>query len=1053
MQEAVMNVNNKVDLNSIHNKLEFSEKQKNIDSVTQKLFSQDAFKVESSDSKNQLFKMGENAQEDIMQAAQTQPSEFVKSTLAALGKTVTSNDLSELEEEGFDVTEDEVKTIVTVTDKIQIYLATHCEDYQITGDISKEAIEKVAGSSQLAMEISKKLMESNLPITKDNIEDIEEALEIANQLQPISDGALKYLIHNKLAPSIENIYKAEFSGLNSAGGTYAAGFFSEGTGYVGKISDDFNWDSLKESMSKVIESANLKVDNETLSDAKWLMENHIPLTKDTLSQYESLKDVTLPLSQEDVLNQIMQAIQEGKKPVQALVTNEPSFVERAQEAYQVIQETTAQDIKEVIANELPVTISNLKDVQAKQTENTSEKANSKALEVIENNITYITARRQLEEIRLQMSVEANYRLLKQGISIETSSLQALITELKNAENLYYKQLLDSSDIEASTQNISTLKDITTKLSEIRYVPSDVIGKVVSGETPNSIQGIHKTGSELKSKYDAANQSYEALMTKPRSDMGDHIAKAFQNVDDILTDLGLEITNSNQRAVRILGYNNMEINLENINAVKVADAAVNQTISSLTPKVVLNMIREGINPLDTDVNELNNQIKDMNHLLGDDNSQEKYSEFLWRLEKNSEISSKERDAFVGMYRLLHNVEKTDGQVIGALVNQNAEITLNNLLTGVRTIKNKGLDVKVDDNFGGLESLHFTTTSISEQLSSAFPSQTNMGQEQANNQSGETQYYNNLLDKALREITPDKLEQVFEDGEIKDMSLEKFVDELSNAKENKLISEEYYKEQQEVIQKASQVEKNVITMLSDFRQPITIHNILAADALMNKRGSMFQKLTEQSKENDKLSDAFTQITDALESKEEMQQAYENLEKVAMSSLDEKVKEQDVTSLDLKELKLLRNEIKLTTHLSKEEKYEIPIQIGEEITSINLTVIRGTQSGKVSITMENETVGKAVAEFVLKDKEAYGYIASDNQSGLNILKSNGNVLKNQLEASGISLGKLDFIASKNLDMNQIKHDIEPSEIENQANTKDLYRLAKAFVISIQNQQTKTN
>ncbi|MBA4685674.1 MAG: hypothetical protein H2184_00850 [Candidatus Galacturonibacter soehngenii] len=1048
-----MNVNNKVDLNSIHNKLEFSEKQKNIDGLTQKLFSQDAFKVESSDSKNQLFKMGENAQEDIMEAAQTQPSEFVKSTLAALGKTVTSNDLSKLEEEGFDVTEDEVETIVTVTDKIQIYLATHCEDYQITGDISKEAIEKVAGSSQLAMEISKKLMESNLPITKDNIEDIEEALEIANQLQPISDGAAKYLIHNKLAPTIENIYKAEFSGLNSAGGTYAAGFFSEGTGYVGKISDDFNWDSLKESMSKVIESANLKVDDETLSDAKWLMENHIPLTKDTLSQYESLKDVTLPLSQEDVLNQIMQAIQEGKKPVQALVTNEPSFVERAQEAYQVIQETTAQDIKEVIENELPVTISNLKDVQAKQTEDTSEKANSKAIEVSEDNITYITARRQLEEIRLQMSVEANYRLLKQGISIETSSLQALITELKNAENLYYKQLLDSSDIEASTQNISTLKDITTKLSEIRYVPSDVIGKVVSGETPNSIQGIHKTGSELKSKYDAANQSYEALMTKPRSDMGDHIAKAFQNVDDILTDLGLEITDSNQRAVRILGYNNMEINLENINTVKVADAAVNQTLSSLTPKVVLNMIREGINPLDTDVNELNNQIKDMNHLLGEDNSQEKYSEFLWRLEKNSEISSKERDAFVGMYRLLHNVEKTDGQVIGALVNQNAEITLNNLLTGVRTIKNKGLDVKVDDNFGGLESLHFTTTSISEQLSSAFSSQTNMGQEQANNQSGETQYYNNLLDKALREITPDKLEQVFEDGEIKDMSLEKFVDELSNTKENKLISEEYYKEQQEVIQKASQVEKNVITMLSDFRQPITIHNILAADALMNKRGSMFQKLTEQSKENDKLSDAFTQITDALESKEEMQQAYENLEKVAMSSLDEKVKEQDVTSLDLKELKLLRNEIKLTTHLSKEEKYEIPIQIGEEITSINLTVIRGTQSGKVSITMENETVGKAVAEFVLKDKEAYGYIASDNQSGLNILKSNGNVLKNQLEASGISLGKLDFIASKNLDMNQIKHDIEPSEIENQANTKDLYRLAKAFVISIQNQQTKTN
>jgi len=988
-----------------------------------------------------------------MDAAQTQPSEFVKSTLVALGKTATSNDLAKLDEEGYDIEEDNVKTIVTVTDKIQIYLATHCEDYQITGDISKEAIEKVAGSSQLAMEISKKLLESNLPNSEDNIEDIKEALNLANQLQSISDGAAKYLINNGLAPTIENIYKAEFSGLNSAGGTYGAGFFSEGTGYVGKTSDDFNWDSLRESMSKVIESANLFVDEETLSDAKWLMENHIPLTKDTLAQYETLKSVTLPLSQDDMLDQIMQAIQEGKKPVQALATNAPSFAERAQEAYQVIQETTTQDIKNVIANELPVTISNLKDVQQKQTEDRSVEVNTGELEVNDDNITYITARRQLEEVRLQMTVEANYRLLKQGISIETRNLQALITDLKNAEDVYYKQLLDSSDIEASTQNISTLKDITTKLSEIRYVPSDVIGRVVSGETPNSIQGIHKSGSELKSTYDAANQSYEALMTKPRSDMGDHIVKAFQNVDDILIDLGLEITKSNQRAVRILGYNNMEINQDNINAVKVADAAVNQTISVLTPKVVLNMIREGINPLDTNVIELNAQIKDMKNYLGEDNTQEKYSEFLWRLEKNSEISSQERDAFVGMYRLLNNVEKTDGQVIGALVNQNADITLNNLLTGVRTIKNKGLDIKVDDSFGELESLHFSTTSISEQLNSSFHSQTSSGQEQANDQSSETQYYNNLLEKALREISPDKLEQVFENGEIKDMSLEKFVDELTNAKENKLMTEEYYKEQQVVIQKASQVEKSVINMLSDFRQPVTIHNILAADTLMNKRGSMFQKLSEQSEGNDELSEAFTQITDALESKEEMQEAYEKLEKVTISSLNEKVKGNDATSIDLKELKLLRNEIKLTTRLSKEEKYEIPIQIGEEITSINLTVIRGTQSGKVSITMENETIGKAAAEFVLKDKEAYGYVASDNQKGLNILKNNGEVMKRQLEESGILLGKLDFITSKNLDINQIKNEVEPSGMESETNTKDLYCLAKAFVISVQSQQAVSN
>lgn len=1045
-----MNVNN-IDLNSINNKLEFSTQQKNIDSMTQKLFGQDAFKVESTNGKNQLFKMGDNSQEDIMEAVSSEPSEFVKSALVALGNTATSKDLSDLDEEGYDLEDDKVDTIVTVTDKIQIYLATHCEDYQITGDISKEEIEEVAGSSQIAMEIARKLHESNLPITKDNIEDTKEALDIASQLQPISDGAAKYIINNGLTPSIENVYKAEFSGLDSTGGTYAAGFFSEGTGYLGKTSDEFNWDSLKESMSKVIESANEEVNEDTLSDAKWLMENHIPLTKDTLGQYEELKSLTLPVSQTDVMDSIMQAIQEGKRPAQALLTDDPSFAVRAQEAYEVIQNTTDDNIKSVIAKELPVNITNLKNVQVSQSESEDSDIVAMTLnsdiEVSDENISFITARRQLEQIRLQMTVEANYRLLKQGISIETSDLQSLVDELQNVEDSYYKQILNNSDIEASTENISTLKDVTTKLSDIKFVPSDVLGRVASGETANTINGIHSTGTALKSTYDAANQSYEAVMTKPRSDMGDKISKAFQNVNDILNDLGLEETNSNQRAVRILGYNSMDITVDNINKVKEADVAVNQTISSLTPNVVLNMIREGVNPLDTDVNELNNQINDINDSLGQDTSQEKYSEFLWRLEKNGEISDQEREAYIGVYRLINNVEKTDGQVIGALVNQNADITLKNLLTGVRNIKNKGLDYKIDDDFGELESLSSQSTSISDQIMNYFGNSSSTSQDQVDEQtSDEVNYYNNLVQKVLREISPDRLQQVFDNGDIKDMSLENFADELAAATENETITKEYYKEQLETVQKASQVEKSVIKMLSDYSQPITISNILAAQSMMNQRGNMFKKLTSQSKDNDDLTNAVHDISESLSSKEEIQLAYEKLEDAAISSIDSQEEDSDVTSIDLKQLKLLKSEIRLSTNLSKQEKYEIPIQIGEEVTSINLTIIRGTQSGKVAISMENDAIGKVVAEFTLKEKVASGYIATDNQEGLDMLKNSQNEFELQLANSEITLNNMDYITSKNLDINLVKNDIEKTDdTTNESSSKDLYSIAKAFVICV--------
>lgn len=47
---------------------------------------------------------------------------------------------------------------------------------------------------------------------------------------------------------------------------------------------------------------------------------------------------------------------------------------------------------------------------------------------------------------------------------------------------------------------------------------------------------------------------------------------------------------------------------------------------------------------------------------------KFSEFLWKLEKNNEITEDERTTYIGIYRLIAQVEKSDGAVIGSLVNQ-------------------------------------------------------------------------------------------------------------------------------------------------------------------------------------------------------------------------------------------------------------------------------------------------------------------------------------------------------------------------------------------------
>lgn len=52
---------------------------------------------------------------------------------------------------------------------------------------------------------------ADLPATEQNVSETEEALEMAENLEPLSDGAKKYILDNGLDATIDNLYKAEYS--------------------------------------------------------------------------------------------------------------------------------------------------------------------------------------------------------------------------------------------------------------------------------------------------------------------------------------------------------------------------------------------------------------------------------------------------------------------------------------------------------------------------------------------------------------------------------------------------------------------------------------------------------------------------------------------------------------------------------------------------------------------------------------------------------------------------------------------------------------------------
>ena len=348
----------------------------------------------------------------------------------------------------------------------------------------------------------------------------------------------------------------------------------------------------------------------------------------------------------------------------------------------------------------------------------------------------ITARRQMEEARLVMTSEASVAMEKAGVEMDLTPLADLVEDLKSQEREYYKDLLAGAGVEPSEKNVDLMAETMDVFAELKQQPSYVIGQV---DADDSVQEIHDAGAQMQRAFAQANESYETLMTAPRSDMGDSITKAFSNVDDILQDLQLDTSETNRRAVRILAYNNTEITPENIMEVKALDEQMQRAFSNMKPAVTLEMIRRGENPLDMNMEQLNQVAQEIQQENGT-KEQERFSKYLWKLEQNHEISEEERSSYIGIYRLIAQVEKGDGAALGFLMNQGSDVTMRNLLRAVRSEKKSGLDYQVDDDFDGVDSTA-EGPKIDEQISAAFQQ--------------------NCLRDVMEHISPEKLSRLGEE----------------------------------------------------------------------------------------------------------------------------------------------------------------------------------------------------------------------------------------------------------------------------------------------------
>lgn len=906
--------------------------------------------------------------EDLKTEASNIDVATVRDYMTVMSNTMSGEDYKKAMEEGFDPADMDPEERETIIDHIK---AVMVESGQFVAgfndDLSDEKLRNITGRIIDTDEIKQALKEADLPDTSDNVKKIGEAVAMMSEIEKLTDGSVKYMVENDMAPTVDNIYTSTFSAIGD-GSRQARGYYGEDMpGYLSRKADNIDWEALKPQVIKTVEQMDIEDMSveEKISDARWLLEKGIPVTEEKIESLNDIRSIVFPVSSRTVVSASLVAIAEGKTPGEANLS--PSYKSVYKKAYEIRSR------------------------------------------LIESSIGR-------EEARLRMSADVNIRLVRSGHSIDTGSIEDVISSLKDEEKALFEQFFDEEKagyesnisggepIKADTleSKIDLFYKTTAAVREIPSMPAALIGRIGTEDNGAfTLSKAHSVGLQYKERYEAAVSTYETVGTEVRKDLGDSIAKAFRNVDDILKSFGLEASEDNQRAVRILGYNSMVINEEAIRKVKAADSKLNGLIKALTPGKTLNLIREGVNPMDMDIDELVSHIQQTDH--DPKREAEKYSRFLYKLEKSGEITNDERMSYIGIYRMLNKIERDDHALIGRMIESEADMTFGSL---IRAIRGRGykLDVNIDDGFGILTDVIPKGISITEQIETAFK-----------NRISETEY--------------DRLEA------------------------------EYLKENMEQVKSSAAADDAVFEELLGSSVDITPSNIIAEEQFLSSPNDLFKNLKTYARRADKklsgtgesvgeteraLAEAMEELTDSLSGPDEAKNAYEQFADTMSHTLLQMTDLSADTTIDLRSISLMHKQISLALKQSESEDYHIPVMIDGKLTDIKLKFRHGVEKGLVSATMDSERFGKVQSQIRLANERVEVAFISDDKQTLEDLRPAGDDLSERLRDLGYDDTELRFLTGdpgKGIKTRSAKADNNIEAVD----TKALYNIAKQFIYVI--------
>jgi hypothetical protein len=761
-------------------------------------------------------------------------------------------------------------------------------------------------------------------------------------------------------------------------------------GYMTRKGEAGNYEGIQDQIREVIISAGMDPDDRKANDmARWLLDAGIPLTKETLRGKQDISAISFPLKTQVLADAGAAGIADGIGASGGNLADPVSSAKKAVEnAQRLVQNMdVSRPLKDVNSDD---TLSEKSDNNSHlpQKDDDSDAAGYREFSGKGNHSYLEEVKRQLfiEEERYALSAEANLKLLRRGMAIDLTDMEKTVNQLKAsvsgiAQALFgdHREISGEALTKAGKSASYVPASVNAMTPEEKFTLFRITNHTVAGilESPAAVVGafkdefkvatlddIYRKGTEIKAVFLRARETYEAVGTSPREDLGDSMTRAFRNIGDMLREMKLDVNDENCRAVRILGWNHARITEESIEQVKAWDRKLNDVVGRLKPSAVLQLIREGRNPLEMTMDELGQSLDDNDR--EDQETADRYARFLYKMEKSGKISEEEKESYIGIYRLFENLKKHDNAAIGTLLQTGAEMTISNLLTADRTISrsHRLMDYSISDTFGGVEAGERKNAAIDDQIDTAFI------------------YYAAKADSAYENMTPEKMFLFEEEGNvIEDSFLEDFADAMEDLPDDADSEKAWNRQQTADIRRvlADGDSEKSAAVLEKSIEAVTVSNIEAMQGLFGSRRpgrdakNIWKDLRSRTGDTDKIDREVSEDEQSLQNLRE----YTDRTRELAESVMEQISESD-SYIDVQALRLIHRELSLASSLSETGNYEVPVRVGDETLSMNIRLEKADgRKPSMKAVMDAGDFGVISADMEIQDGIVTGMLGTSGSA----------------------------------------------------------------------------